>query len=99
MPTYDYRCKKCGHEFALFQGINDKPRKSCPGCKGRVERLITGGNFILKGDGFYSTDYRSQDYKKAAEKDKADASVKPAPGGKAGEGAKAEKKSSERAAG
>ncbi len=71
MLTYDYRCKKCGHEFALLQSINDKPRYACPKCRGRVERLITGGgNFILKGNGFYSTDYRSSEYKKAAEREK-----------------------------
>jgi len=81
VPTYDYRCKKCAHEFAIVQSIKDAPRRQCPKCRGKVERLITGGaNFILKGNGFYSTDYRSSDYKKAAEKDKksADSASKPA---------------------
>ena len=70
MPTYDYRCKKCAHEFAVVQGITEKPRCTCPKCHGRVERLVTGGGFILKGKGFYTTDYRSSDYKQAAEREK-----------------------------
>jgi putative FmdB family regulatory protein len=82
VPTYDYRCKKCAHEFAIVQSIKAEPLRQCPKCRGKVERLITGGaNFILRGNGFYSTDYRSSDYKKAVEKDKksADAANKPAP--------------------
>ena len=67
MPTYDYRCKKCGHRFEEFQKMTDPPLKQCPECKGPVERLIGGGaGFILKGSGFYQTDYRSEDYKKKA---------------------------------
>ncbi len=77
MPTYDYRCKKCSHEFALFQGIKEKPRRTCPKCRGRIERLVTGGGgFILKGNGFYSTDHRSSDYKQAVEREKKSAEPK-----------------------
>jgi len=58
MPTYEYRCRKCGHEFEQFQKITDPPLSECPVCSGSVERLITtGGGFILKGRGFYATDY------------------------------------------
>ena len=71
MPTYDYQCRKCGHEFEAFQRITDKPLKSCPKCRGRrVRRLVTGGEFMLKGSGFYVTDYRGAAYKKAVEKEK-----------------------------
>ncbi len=44
--------------FEELQSINDEPIKKCPTCKGEVERLISGGGFIFKGSGFYSTDYK-----------------------------------------
>ena len=59
MPTYDYRCLKCGHAFEAFQGMKENPLKKCPKCKGKVQRQIgTGGGFIFKGSGFYATDYK-----------------------------------------
>ncbi len=60
MPTYDYRCKKCGYSFEVFQSMLSEPIKDCPRCKtGRVERLITAGaGIIFKGSGFYETDYK-----------------------------------------
>lgn len=71
MPTYEYRCTKCGNQFELFQGMNDKPRSRCPKCRGKVVRLIGGGaGFIFKGGGFYATDYRSSEYKKKSKEDK-----------------------------
>ena len=72
MPTYDYECDACGHEFELFQGINDPVQRKCPKCgKLKLRRLFgTGAAVVFKGSGFYQTDYRSESYKKAAEKDK-----------------------------
>jgi putative FmdB family regulatory protein len=72
MPTYDYECDACGHEFELFQGINDPLQRKCPRCgKLKLRRLFgTGAAVVFKGSGFYTTDYRSESYKKAAEKDK-----------------------------
>ena len=60
MPTYDYRCAGCGHEFELFQSITDAPLKKCPKCgRRRLERLIgTGAALIFRGSGFYVTDYK-----------------------------------------
>jgi putative FmdB family regulatory protein len=59
MPTYDYRCEKCGHSFELFQKMSDARLKACPKCGGEVRRLIgPGAAVIFKGSGFYSTDYR-----------------------------------------
>lgn len=67
MPTYDYRCQKCGHQFEAFQKMSDEPLKECPECKGDVKRLLGGGaGFLFKGSGFYITDYRSSDYKSKA---------------------------------
>ena len=89
MPTYQYICQKCGHEFDLFQPISAKTLEICPKdvCpkkswqKGKVKRAITGGaGLIFKGSGFYITDYRSEKYKEAAKKDSAaPASADPKP--------------------
>ena len=71
MPPYEYRCNECGHEFEVFQNMSDDPVKTCPVCNGCVERLISaGGGLLFKGSGFYTTDYRSDSYKKAAKEDK-----------------------------
>ena len=69
MPTYDYRCNNCGHEFELFQQMSAGVKKKCPECgQLKLERLIgTGAGVIFKGGGFYETDYRSDSYRKAAE--------------------------------
>lgn len=75
MPTYEYACKKCRHRFEKFQKMTDKPVRTCPKCRGKVERLIGGGaGVIFKGSGFYQTDYRSKSYHEAAKKDKAEPS-------------------------
>ena len=59
MPTYEYECRKCGHRFEKFQSITAAPVKTCPQCKGRVARLLSGGaGIIFKGSGFYQTDYK-----------------------------------------
>ena len=71
MPTYEYRCQACEHEFEEFQSITASPLKKCPKCgKLRLKRLIgTGAGIIFKGSGFYETDYRSESYKSAAKAD------------------------------
>ena len=60
MPTYEYVCSKCDHEFEAFQSMNDEPLKTCPACKKRsIKRKIGGGaGLIFKGTGFYITDYK-----------------------------------------
>jgi len=72
MPTYDYVCDACDHEFELFQSISDSVKRKCPQCgKLKLRRLFgTGAAVVFKGSGFYQTDYRSESYKKAAEKEK-----------------------------
>jgi putative FmdB family regulatory protein len=80
MPTYEYTCQKCNHQFEISQSINDNaltvcPKERCPQKpwgKGRVKRLIgAGAGLIFKGSGFYITDYRSKEYKEAAKKESA----------------------------
>jgi len=59
MPTYDYDCTDCGHEFEQFQRISAAPLEVCPTCGGKVKRRIHGGaGLIFKGSGFYLTDYK-----------------------------------------
>ncbi len=61
MPTYDYRCKNCGHEFEEFQSISADPLTTCEVCGGELNRVISGGTgLIFKGSGFYITDYREK---------------------------------------
>jgi len=69
MPTYDYVCEKCQHQFEQFQSITAKPLRRCPKCgKAGLQRLIgAGAGIIFKGSGFYQTDYRSDSYKKGKE--------------------------------
>lgn len=84
MPTYDYRCDACRHEFDAFQSITDAALKKCPKCgKNKLRRLIgAGAGIIFKGSGFYETDYkraRSPSESKPAESKHADKSAeKPA---------------------
>jgi putative FmdB family regulatory protein len=95
MPTYEYICEKCGHQFEKIQSISAKPLTLCPQdlCaqkrwgKGNVKRAISGGGGLLfKGNGFYITDYRSEKYKEAARKDSAPST---SAGSKADKGAEA----------
>jgi putative FmdB family regulatory protein len=57
MPIYEYKCKKCGKEFEMFQGIADPAAKSCKFCKGPVHKMMSISSFHLKGSGWYATDY------------------------------------------
>ena len=69
MPTYEYVCKACDHEFEQEQRISDAPLKTCPRCKAKqVKRLISRTSFHLKGGGWYSDLYSSSG-KKSSKKD------------------------------
>jgi putative FmdB family regulatory protein len=78
MPTYDYHCDACEHDFEEFQSMSDAVLTKCPKCgKKKLRRLFgTGAAVLFKGSGFYETDYRSESYKQAAKKD--EAAAKPA---------------------
>jgi len=72
MPTYDYRCDGCGHQFEEMQSFTADPLKTCPKCGGdKLRRLFgTGAAILFKGGGFYETDYKRGDgYKKAEQAD------------------------------
>lgn len=57
MPIYEYKCKKCGKEFEVFQGITEQPVQTCQSCGGQVQKLMSLSTFHLKGSGWYVTDY------------------------------------------
>src|SRR5919204_2681279 len=71
MPTYEYHCDACEHEFEEFQSMSEPALTKCPKCgRKKLRRLFGTGAYILfKGSGFYQTDYRSESYKAAAKAD------------------------------
>ena len=95
MPTYDYACQACDHEFEAFQSMTATPLRKCPECgKLRLKRLIgIGAAVIFKGSGFYETDYRSDGYKRSAKAETdAKAESKTDSTSKSADGAKKKKK-------
>ena len=79
MPTYEYECGKCHRVFEVRQRISEPPLTTCDECGGAVHRLLSAAPFILKGDGWYVTDYPSESRKKAREAEKpAPSDAKPA---------------------
>lgn len=87
MPTYEYECQACGHQFEAVQSMKDPHLTACPqpGCTGPVRRKIgRGAGIIFKGSGFYQTDYRSESYKSAAKKDSESGGASAAPAPKEG---------------
>jgi len=73
VPTYEYVCEACQHEFEEFQQISDAHLRVCPKCRKRKLRrkIGTGAAVLFKGSGFYQTDYRSKEYKEKAKSDSA----------------------------
>jgi len=59
MPTYEYRCKDCGHSFDAYQSFKDDALTECPSCGGTVKKVFGNVGIAFKGSGFYKTDSRS----------------------------------------
>lgn len=95
MPTYDYVCEACGHAFEQFQSISEPELEKCPECKKKkLRRLMgTGAALMFKGSGFYTTDYRSESYKKSASADKSSSGDSAKSGGDSGKSDSSSKKS------
>ncbi len=83
MPIREYKCKDCGNYIEVIQGINEKPLEKCEECGGKLEKLISNSSFVLKGSGWYKTDYagsgNGNKAKKSKEENKAVAAAAPAP--------------------
>ena len=59
MPIYEYECTKCKKQHEVMQKITEKPLKKCPDCGGSMRKLMSSTSFVLKGTGWYATDYAS----------------------------------------
>ena len=70
MPSYEYECERCPRTFEVRQRISEPALTSCPTCGSPVRRLIAPAPFILKGGGWYVTDYPSEARKKGMESEK-----------------------------
>ncbi|MBW2056730.1 MAG: zinc ribbon domain-containing protein [Deltaproteobacteria bacterium] len=81
MPVYEYQCVVCGKIFEVLHGIHEDYKADCPSCHGRVKRILSPSNFILKGAGFYVNDYPSETRRKAESKEKHPEKPAGAPGG------------------
>ena len=74
MPTYEYECDACHRVFEVRQRITEDPLTACDACGGTVRRLLSAAPFILKGEGWYVTDYPSESRKKALDSEKSSSS-------------------------
>jgi putative FmdB family regulatory protein len=69
MPIYEYVCLKCNREHEIIQKFSDRPIANCPECGGEMKKLISNTSFVLKGTGWYVTDYASKEGKKDKKSD------------------------------
>ena len=68
MPIYEYKCSDCGHFLDALQGVNDAPLEECPECsKTSLKKLISAPNFRLSGEGWYETDFKTENRKNIAD--------------------------------
>jgi putative FmdB family regulatory protein len=77
VPTYEYLCDQCHRTFEVRQRITAEPLTRCEACGGSLRRLLSSAPFILKGEGWYVTDYPSEARKKAREKEKSAGQAEP----------------------
>jgi putative FmdB family regulatory protein len=80
MPTYQYACTACGHEFEAIQSFSDDSLTQCPQCRGEIRKVYTAVGVVFKGSGFYKTDSATTN---SAKKSPAVDAPKPAPAPKA----------------
>lgn len=70
MPIYEYQCPKCGRQTEVLQQSRKAAPPECPECRGGMKKIISPTAFILKGEGWYVTDYPSESRKKGMEVEK-----------------------------
>jgi len=68
MPTYDYRCAKCGEDLEVYQSFSETPLTRHKGCGGKLAKVLSPAGIVLKGSGFYKTDNRASNGKHSGEK-------------------------------
>lgn len=69
MPLYEYHCDGCGKNLEIMQKISEAPKKKCPECGGKLEKILSSSSFHLKGTGWYKTDFAGAPAKKEPKKD------------------------------
>jgi putative FmdB family regulatory protein len=89
MPTYDYRCAKCGEDLEVYQTFSEAPLTRHKGCGGKLAKVFSPAGIVLKGSGFYKTDNRSNG------KHKSDSGSKDSGGKDSGSGSDGSAKPSE----
>ena len=62
MPIHEYQCRKCEAVAERIEGTHDRPMKKCPSCGGKVDQMISSSAFVLKGSGWYATDYGTRSH-------------------------------------
>jgi putative FmdB family regulatory protein len=62
MPIHEYRCRKCEGVVERIEGMRDRPMRKCPSCGGKVDQMISSSAFVLKGTGWYATDYGTKSH-------------------------------------
>ena len=72
MPIYEYGCSNCNNEFEVFQKITEEPVTECPKCHGPVKKLMSNTTFVLKGTGWFATDYSNKSCPNPTSKKKKD---------------------------
>jgi putative FmdB family regulatory protein len=94
MPIYEYQCESCGHHLDALQKVGDRPLRKCPDCgKPKLKRLLSAPMFLLKGSGWYETDFKSDKERKRNLADRPEKEeTKPAAATEVGADAKAEAK-------
>lgn len=79
MPIYEYQCERCGHQLEVLQKISEPPRTECPACgEPALKKLVSAAGFVLKGSGWYVTDFKDKPKKSADAGAKAGGESKPA---------------------
>ncbi len=74
MPTYEYRCKACGHELEVQQSFSDDPLETCPECEGQLKKVYGNVGISFKGSGFYKNDARGSSKTTSTPSSKSDSS-------------------------
>src|SRR5438309_1007718 len=74
MPTYEYRCAKCGRHFDVYQSFSEDPLTKHEDCGGKLNKVLSPAGIVLKGSGFYKTDSRSGSKRAAEKSEKSDTS-------------------------
>jgi putative FmdB family regulatory protein len=95
MPTYEYKCAKCGEHFDIYQSFSDAPLTKHKGCGGKVAKVLSPAGIVLKGSGFYKTDNRGGGKKTASKEKSSESSSSSSRGSSSSDGGSSSSRSSD----